>query len=526
MSDPLIRTSGLTKRFGDVVAVDNVDMEIYRGRILGLIGENGSGKSTISQMIAGIYSKTSGDIFYNGEPFSPNSYLDAEKKHIAMIVQETGTIDRLSIAENIFLGREKEFTKFIFLNHEKMNEEAKKVMALVGMEDINVTVPICTYSFETRKMVEIAKALSINPELFIVDETTTALSQLGREKIHSIMKELREKGKAVLFISHDLEELSETCDNITVLRDGKLITTFSKEEFSEDEIKKAMVGREVKGDYYRNDFTPSSSGKARLIAENVHTKDLDGITMEVKEGEIVGLGGLSGSGMHELAKAFFGTEKLTEGKITAIAKRRPTFKEKFKQNLNKLKKQPIEEITEDQEYEIKSIDTALKANIGYISKDRDKETLILPDSIKNNLCISNLDNLSTFGVITPRSEKKFAKEIVESFNIKCRDMNQTVKELSGGNKQKVSLGKWIGNNSKILVFDSPTRGVDVLVKATIYQLFIELKNKGYTILIVSEELPELIGMCDRILVMKDGKISHEFMRDASLKEEDIINYMI
>ncbi len=526
MKELLVSTKDLTKKFGDVVAVDKVSMEIYSGEIRGLIGENGSGKSTISQMICGIYSRTSGEIFYKGKEFKPNSYLDAEKNHIAMIVQETGTIDYLTVSENIFLGREKEFTKGIFLNHKKMDEEAKKVMALVGMEDMNVTLPISAYSFEVRKMVEIAKALSIDPELFIVDETTTALSQTGREKIHEIMNDLREKGKAVLFISHDLEELSATCDVLTVLRDGHMITTLEKKDFDADTIKKAMVGREVKGDYYRSDFTPTHGERETLIADHISTLRLHDVSMSVREGEIVGIGGLSDSGMHDLAKAFFGMEKLTSGHVYAYSKRQPTFKEKWKANLAKLKKKPVEEITDIVEYEIKNIDTALKASIGYISKDRDKETLILPDSIKNNLCISNLDNLAVFGVITPRSEKKFAADIIESFHIKCASMNQTVKELSGGNKQKVSFGKWIGNNSKILVFDSPTRGVDVMVKATMYQLFNQLKKEGYTILIVSEELPELIGMSDRILVMKDGKINHEFLRSEDLKEEDIINYMI
>lgn len=526
MSELLLETRDLTKKFGSVVAVDHVSFKLYKGEIRGLIGENGSGKSTISQMICGIYSKTSGDIILRGKPFNPSSYLDAEKEHISMVVQETGTIDNLSIAENIFLGREREFMKGPFLNHEKMNREAKKVLSLVGMEGLDVEVPVIAYSYEIRKMVEIAKALSIDPELFVVDETTTALSQSGRERIHLIMDDLRNKGKTVLFISHDLEELMATCDAMTVLRDGQLITTLQKDGFNEDTIKKAMVGREVKGDYYRSDYVPSYSGDVSLKAEHISTKDLHDVSLEAHEGEILGIGGLSGSGMHELAKALFGMEKLTAGKITAVGRRQLAFKEKFRWNVAKMKKKEFKEPEEKTTYEIKNIDTALKASIGYVSKDRDKETLILPASIKDNLCISNLNNLEVFGVVTPQSQKRFAKDVIEEFNIKCSSMNQTVKELSGGNKQKVSFGKWIGNNSKILVFDSPTRGVDVLVKATMYQLLSDLKNRGYTIVIASEELSELIGMCDRIEIMKDGSITHEFLRSKDLKQEEIINYMI
>lgn len=526
MNELFLEAKGITKKFGEVVAVDNVDLNIYRGQIQGLIGENGSGKSTISQVISGIYPKAEGQMFIEGKEYKHSSPLDAIDHKISMIVQETGTIDNLSIAENIFLGQEKQFTKFLFLNKSQMNKKAKEILALVGLQDLDVTIPINSYSFEVRKMVEIAKALSIDPDLFIVDETTTALSEDGRQKIHQIMNELKDKNKAVLFISHDLEELMKTCDSMTVLRDGKLITTINKNEFDEDYIKKNMVGRQIQGDYYRSDYDSSCSEKITLEGTNITTNILNDVSITLHEGEIVGIGGLSQCGMHELARALFGMDKLQKGEIKAYAKRKLTFKEKCKKSLATLTKKEFKEPEEEVEYKITSIDQALKASIGYISKNRDKETLILPASIKDNLVISNLDNLSIFGIITPKAEKKFSKEIVESFNIKCSSINQSVNQLSGGNKQKVSFAKWIGNNSKILVFDSPTRGVDVLVKTTMYQLLSSLKKQGYSILIVSEELPELIGMSDRILIMKDGKITKEFSRSKDLKEEDIINYMI
>lgn len=521
-----LQTIDITKKFGDVTAVDHVSLDIFKGEIRGLIGENGSGKSTISQMISGIYSITSGGIKVDGNEFKPKSPLDATEKKIAMIVQETGTIDYLSITENLFLGSEKKFTKFGYLNTKQMENEAKKILESVGLENLDVNIPIISYSFEIRKMVEIAKALAIDPELFIVDETTTALSQDGRIKIHEIMRELKNKNKAVLFISHDLDELMKTCDSLTVLRDGKLIATINKEDYNEDLIKRTMVGREITGNYYRSDYDYNHQDKVMLKAESVSSDMLDDVSLTLHAGEIIGIGGLSQSGMHEFAKALFGMGKKKSGKITSFSERALSTKERFNRNLAKLKKKNLTIESEAVEIEINSIKDALKAHIGYISKDRDKETLILPASIKENLALSNQDDLSIFGIITNKAEKEFSKEMIEKFNIKCSSMNQLVKELSGGNKQKVSFAKWIGNDSKILIFDSPTRGVDIGVKSTMYQLLYKLKLDGYGIIIISEELPELIGMSDRIEIFKNGKIQKEFLRDKNLCEADIISYMI
>lgn len=523
---PFLETRDITKRFGETVALDHVDLSVYKGEIRGLIGENGSGKSTISQIIAGIYHKNGGEMFIEGESYNPSSPLDAQKAKIAMIVQESGTIANLSLAENIFLGREKLFTKFLYLDRPAMQKAAKAALAKVGLENLDVNVPCFRYSMETRKMAEIARALSLNPELLIVDETTTALSEDGRRKIHAIMDDFRKEGKAVLFISHDLLELMQTCDCLTVLRDGKLITTFKKEEFEEGAIKKAMVGRQIEGDYYRSDYDPSHGQKETLIAKNLRNSALSDVSLTLHEGEILGIGGLSQSGMHELGKALFGMSKVESGEVLAKGLRQLTFKEKMRRSWDKLTHKTFQKPTEEREYKIKSIDDALKASIGYVAKDRDLETLILPASIEDNLVISNLDNLSVFGIVSPLMERRFAKDIIKSFNVKCRSEKQEVKELSGGNKQKVSFGKWIGNDSKILIFDSPTRGVDVLVKTTMYQLLTSLKKRGYSILIISEELPELIGMSDRILIMKDGAIKKEFLRSPTLGEEEIVDAMI
>ncbi len=521
-----IQTVGLTKKFGDVVAVDNVDMDVFKGEIRGLIGENGSGKSTISSMISGIHTITSGKIMLDGNEFRPSGALDARNHKISMIVQEMGTIDGLTVAENIFLGEEGKFGKAGFVNRAKMNAEAAKALAKIGLERIRPEDSINAYSFEDRKLVEIARAVYYDPELFIVDETTTALSQDGRDIIHSLMRQMRDTGKAVLFISHDLPELMEICDALTVLRDGKLIATIERKDFDEDKIKQTMVGRVIEGNYYRSDYDFSCSNEVMLEVKDVEAGLLKDLNVTVHAGEIVGIGGLSGGGMHDVGKVMFGMLRLKKGEVTAFAPAKYTFKEKIQKSLSAITKKPYDVEKPVVPYKINSIKHALQANIGYISKDRDKETLILQASIKDNLTLSALDELAVCGIITPWAEKKFAKKQVEGLRIKCSSMRQPVKELSGGNKQKVSFGKWIGKDSKILVFDSPTRGVDVGVKTTMYQLLYRLKKEGYAIVIISEELPELIGMSDRMLIVKDGEVTKEFTRSPELKESDIIGYMI
>ena len=489
-----IETKNLTKRFGDVLAVNQVSLCVRRGEILGLIGENGSGKSTISSMISAIHTVTSGEMFIEGKKYQPKDRIDAIGHGIAMIVQEAGTIEALTVAENMFLGDEKRFMRHGVVNRKAMEDEAGRALEAIGIKQIDPGEVIGRYNFEDRKLVEVAKAVYYRPELFIVDETTTALSQYGRELLYRLIHKLRDEQKAVLLISHDLQELMEHCDVLTVLRDGNLIETIGKEEFDEDRIKHSMVGREIKGDYYRSDYDGRCNGEIAVCGEHLVSDVLRDVSFTLKQGQILGVAGLSGSGMHELGRAVFGIEKLRSGKVSV------------------------------QKAEICSVKDALANDIGYISKDRDKEALILPASIKDNLVLANLSKMKFW--ITRRTEREFAKKLISDLNIKCSSMNQAVGELSGGNKQKVSFGKWIGNDSRIIVMDSPTRGVDIGVKTTMYQLITDLKHQGYAILLISEEMQELIGMCDEILIMKDGRIAGSVQRSAELNEQDIISCMI
>lgn len=372
-------------------------------------------------------------------------------------------------------------------------------MRAIGVEHVIGDMPIDSLDFQTRKLVEIAKVMLKNPDILVIDETSTALSQDGREIMYSLIRKLRDSGKAIIFISHDLEEIMEVCDTLTVLRDGNLIRTFKKEEFNADEIRTSMIGRELQGDYYRSDFTPSSQKEAAITATNLKYKEeLKSVSITLKKGEILGIGGLAACGMHTLGKAMFGALALEEGEVTTYDGTK-----------------------------INSPHIAVANKIGYVSKDRDVESLCLSASIQDNIAVGGMEKYAVNGfLITNKKEKEYVAKQIKDLSIKCSDGDQLTSQLSGGNKQKVVFGKWIGCGSEILILDCPTRGVDIGVKQSMYQLMMELKKEGKAILLISEELPELLGMSDRLLIMKDGSITGEFMRSESLTDADVIGYMI
>lgn len=490
----------LTKHFGPTVALNGVDFKVYRGQITGLIGENGSGKSTITSIAAGMQPATSGEMTFLGKPHSPSTMIEGSKLGIGMIVQEQGTVSGITVAENIFAGEESRFRNGPFISKRKMNQEAKKAMEDIGFTGVDPAAYIDTLDMQSRKLVEIAKVMYNKPEMLVVDETTTALSQHGREIIYGIMRKMKEEDKAVVFISHDLQELIDTCDTLTVLRDGNLITTLDRDQMDEDTIKRYMVGREMKGDYYRADYGTPISKEVVLDVYNVTSGSgmLMNFSMKVHKGEVLGIGGLSHCGMHELGKVLFGEDKLLTGSITHV----PSG----------------DKITTTQ--------IAMKHGFGYVSKNRDTESLVLTATIKDNIISASYDKITKGLVMTPKAVKEFVDEQVESLTIKCAGVDQDVQYLSGGNKQKVVFGKWIGRNCDILILDCPTRGVDIGVKAAMYQLIDQMRKDGKTIIMISEELPELIGMSDRLLILKDGGLAGEFMRSETLDENHIIEVMI
>lgn len=499
--DLIFETKKLTKHFGPTVALNEVDIKIYRGQITGLIGENGSGKSTITSIAAGMQPATSGEMYYKGQLHKPSSMIEGATLGIGMIVQEQGTLSGRTVAQNIFAGQEKQFETFGLINKKKMNIAAHKALEEFNIDYIEPDTMIDQLDFQDRKLIEIVKVAYNNPEMVVVDETTTALSQKGRGLLYDYMKRLKKENKAVVFISHDLEELIEICDTLTVLRDGSLITTLNKDEMNPEVIKRYMVGREVKGDYYRSDQEYQINPEVVLEAKNIVTGTgmLMNFSMQVHQGEILGVGGLSHCGMHELGRALFGEEVLLHGSVTHCAAGQ----------------------------KITTAMRALKLGMGYVSKDRDSEALVLTASIKDNILAAGIDKVrNRYKIVRPSVAKTYVKKQIDNLSIKCASLEQNVQYLSGGNKQKVVFGKWMGRDCDILILDCPTRGVDIGVKASMYHLIRQMKKDGKTVIIISEELPELIGLCDRILILKDGEMAGEFRRGQDMSEHTIIEAMI
>ena len=499
MGDIRLEVRKISKVFGITIALNDVSFTINKGEIHALIGENGSGKSTLTNSLAGIYQKDNGSFILDGKEINPVNQVEANNEGISIIVQELGTLDGLTVAENIFLGHEDKFVKLGIKNTAAMNRKASELLNKYGFDRIKASDMIENYNFEDRKLVEIVKATYFNPKIVVIDETTTALSREGREVLYKHMNRIREEGNTVIFISHDLPEVLKLSDSITILRDGIYIDTVKSSEVDEDGLKKLMVGRDVTGGYYRTDYGEKVSEEVVMKVEDVSVPGLiSHISFELHKGEILGFGGLSESGMHEVGKACFGASFDREGKVTLA-----------------------------DGTQVNDIPTAISHSIAYTSKDRDNESLIMNQSIRDNICLPSLDDLAgKTHLLSDKKLRSFADQFAKTMSTKMQNVDQFVSNLSGGNKQKVVLARWIGKDSDILVLDSPTRGIDIKVKQDIYQLMDKMRKSGKSIIMISEELMELIGMCDRILVMKDGQINGELKRSKELDENSLIAKMV
>ncbi|MCL2010263.1 MAG: sugar ABC transporter ATP-binding protein [Synergistaceae bacterium] len=498
MANPILEAVRVSKSFGITRAVKDVSLSFGEGEIRGLIGENGSGKSTFVSMLCGIHSIDSGKFILNGEEMKVRNQVEANRRGVSIIVQEMGTLSGLTVTENIFLGNEDGFVRFGIKNTAAMNREASRLLEKYGFGHINATSMTDHYNFEDRKLIEIVKATYFGPRIVVIDETTTALSQSGREALFKHMKRLREEGNTVIFISHDLLEVIERTDSITVLRDGVLIDTVKSSEVGEDDLKRLMVGRELGSHYYRTDYDRPVPDDVVLSVKNLSVPgEIEDVSFELRKGEILGFGGLSNCGIHELGKAVFAASYGRTGKVTL-----------------------------GDGTEINSIRAAIKNGLAYASKDRDNESLVYGASIRDNICLPSIGDLAVKGILWNKKLNRFADKNARMMSVKMTGINQPVSALSGGNKQKVALARWLGKDSDIIVLDGPTRGIDVKVKADIYALMSELKSRGKSIIMISEEIQELLGMSDRILVMKNGRINGEITRSRNLCEEDLIAKMI
>jgi ribose transport system ATP-binding protein len=501
IAEVLLSARRVCKAFGPTRALIDVDIDVRRGEIRGLIGENGSGKSTLSSIVAGALRCDEGSFVFKGKPYLPKNMVNAQNQGVSMVIQEMGVIPQITVASNIYSGRLEQFRNHLgLLSWSRINREADAILADIGAPGIKGSMMIDQLNFEDRKIVEIARAMVVKPDLLIIDETTTALAQKGRSIIYNLIDRMYRDNKAVLFISHDLDELMRVCNTITVLRDGVIIGTLAKEDMSVNTMRRMMVGRELSGSYYRADYDGSYGDEVVLTARQVTLSPFfENIDLELHKGEILGLGGLSNCGMHELGRVLFGIEKSITGYV-------------------KLNRAGVN---------VSNTTVAVQNRMAYVSKDRDREAIILDASIRSNVALPSLKNLSTLGkFIPPKMEKILAREQIKTMSIKCRNEKQSCVELSGGNKQKVVFAKWLAKESDIMILDCPTRGIDVGVKADMYRLINELKKQGKSIIMISEEILELIGMSDRMLLLKDGTIKKELKRDVNISEKDIIEYII
>lgn len=498
--EAIIEVKNMYKNFGPTRALRNVDVKFYPGEIRGLVGENGSGKSTITSIISGMQKQSSGEMLFHGRLWNPSTMAEAQANGISMVLQEANTIPDCSVAENILAGRFDEFTRFGIINMKKVNAEAQKMLERFHITHIKATDSINKYGFEDRKLIEIVRCVSEDTKVFVVDETTTALSLEGRKILYNLIHKMKDEGKCVIFISHDMDEILEQCTALTVLRDGEIIGHLDRHEMDAkgavQKIRFMMVGREIGEAYYREDYDTAHQDEVALELDNISCGSIKNFSLKLHKGEIIGFGGLSGCGMHEVGRAAFGLEKLTTGSVTRNGR------------------------------VIRNCYQAISSGIGYISKNRDTEALILEASIGENIVMPSLPALSHATFISPVSEKKVADKEIEAFRIKCHNGKQWVNTLSGGNKQKVSFAKWSAKGSDVIIMDCPTRGVDIGVKQAMYALIAQMKKEGKAILLISEEMAELIGMADKIIIMKDFQVSGEFERNESLCETDMIEYII
>lgn len=494
------QVTGLNKRFGPTHANKDINFTLKRGEVRGLAGENGSGKSTLLSQLAGIYISDSGTILKDGQPYAPDSPLYAIEHGVSIVVQELGLIGNLPAGINVFLGRTKPFSRFGVVNVKKVQQQANQILDKWGLPQVPLHRMAAAMNVETKKIVELARALSNDPDILILDEVTQALSQDNRVKLHKLIQKYRELGRSVILITHDLEEMLEITDSISILRDGELIETVDSKELDVETLRSKMVGRSLEGEYYRSDMETSHEEEVVLSVEDLSTESgLKDVSFQVHKGEIMALCGLSDSGIHEVGKAVYGLTHIRKGHVRLVP----------------------------DQLEIRHHSQAWKHRVGYVPKDRDNEALMLNASIRENSCMSSVPQLTGKALLVKNGDlDRLANQVREQFQVKCTGIDQVINALSGGNKQKINLGRWLVKDLQLLVVDCPTRGVDVGVKAYLYQCLREAKKKGMAILMITDELPEAIGMADNILVMKDGSVSGQVTRSSGFSEESIVQVMI
>ena len=488
----ILKMEGIHKSFPGVKALDGASLNAYKGRVMALMGENGAGKSTLMKIMTGIYTKDSGTVTFNGKEVAFKGTKDSQAAGIAIIHQELNLISHVSITENIFLGRELT-NRFGKIDWALMHREARTLLDLLNVEDSEKTL-IKDLTIGKMQMIEIAKALSQNAKLIVMDEPTDALTDKETESLFNVIRELTSEGRAIIYISHRLKEIPAICDDITVLRDGKFISEAEVKDIDENYIIQSMVGRTLDEQFPNVAVTP---GDEVLKVENLCGEYVKNASFTLRKGEILGIAGLMGAGRSELVKTIYGYYKKSSGKV----------------------------LVDGKEVNITSPESGVNNGIAYVSEDRKGDGLVLGLSVKENMTLSSLKFFSKKLGLNKKLENNSVQEYIEKFSVKTPSENAIIKNLSGGNQQKVAIAKALLTNPKILILDEPTRGVDVGAKKEIYDVINELKAKGLSIIMISSEMPEVMGLSDKIMVIHEHKISGTLSKDE-FTQEKIMRYAV
>ena len=487
MYELILRMEDISKRFVGTLALDQVDFECRKGEIHGLVGENGAGKSTLMKIISGAYTQDSGKMFFDGQYVDISSPRERLDMGIGIIMQEFNLLPYLTVEANIFLGREYT-SKLRLIDSEKITEKTKELFELLQVE-INPKEYVENLTVAQRQFVEIAKALSLGAKLLIMDEPSATLTGHELEYLFDVIRGVKEKGTSIIYISHRLVEIFQIADRVTVLKDGRMMGTSDVKDISRHQLVEMMVGRKIA------DTFPKRSGQLGdcvMSVKNITSKKLpEPVSFDIHCGEIVGIAGLVGAGRTELARAIYGSDLTESGTV----------------------------VLESKETRIRKPHDAVKLGIVLVPEDRGLEGLILIHSLQKNFGLPNLDIFSRLGFVNNKKEKDESALMVDRLNIQTSGLGQFIRSLSGGNQQKVVLGKWLIRKPKLIILDEPTRGIDVGSKAEIYHLMRDLANQGIAILMISSELPEIIGMSDRILVLHEKKLVAEFEGDQATERE-------
>ena len=475
----LLEMKGIDKRFLGVHALKGVDLNLRRGEVVALVGENGAGKSTLMKVLTGIYQPDGGTITFEGKPYAVRNIRESQELGIGMIHQELNMMNHLTVAQNIFIGRESLKGK-AWIDHAEMIRKTRKLFDYIGIK-IDPTVKLGSLTVGKQQMVEIAKAVSHNTKLLILDEPTAALTQTEIEELFKIMSDLKAKQIGMIYISHRMDEIKRISDRVTVMRDGEYVGTADTDKITKDEIIKMMIGRVVYEDPKQKSNVPEDAEVVLEVKNLCSGNAIKNVSFQLRKGEILGFSGLMGAGRTEVARAIFGADPYDCGEIYVKGKR----------------------------VDIRTPADAVRNGIGYLSEDRKRYGLMLIKSVTENTAIASMDRYIRFGFINDRKMREEAQAYNMKLRTKTPSMNQLLKNLSGGNQQKVIIARWLIKNSDILIFDEPTRGIDVGAKSEIYSLISELAEQGKSIIMISSELVEILRLSDRVLVMCEGRKTGE-----------------